>query len=65
MNTILEWFTGNSDVVFELVMALILILEIVVNLTPSDKDNSLLLKIKNVISFLFPNRRKGGGKHES
>jgi hypothetical protein len=65
MNTILEWFTDNSDVVFELVMALILILEIVVNLTPSDKDNSILLKIKNVIAFLFPNRRKGGGKHES
>ena len=65
MNTILAWFTGNSDVVFELVMALILILEIVVNLTPSDKDNSILLKIKNVIAFLFPNRRKGGGKHES
>jgi len=65
MNTILAWFTENSDVVFELVMALILILEIVVNLTPSDKDNSILLKIKNVIAFLFPNRRKGGGKHES
>tara|TARA_R110002020_G_scaffold130201_1_gene291376 strand:- start:264 stop:461 length:198 start_codon:yes stop_codon:yes gene_type:complete len=65
MNTILAWFTDNSDVVFELVMALIIILEIVVNLTPSDKDNSILLKIKNVIAFLFPNRRKGGGKHES
>ena len=65
MNTILAWFTENSDVVFELVMALILILEIVVNLTPSDKDNSILLKIKNVIAFLFPNRRKGGGNHES
>ena len=65
MNTILAWFTDNSDVVFELVMALIIILEIVVNLTPSDKDNSILLKIKNVIAFLFPNRRKGGGNHES
>lgn len=65
MNTILAWFTDNSDVVFELVMALIIILEIVVNLTPSDKDNSILLKIKNAIAFLFPNRRKGGGKHES
>ena len=65
MNTIVAWFTENSDVVFELVVALVLILEIVVNLTPSDKDNSILLKIKNVIAFLFPNRRKGGGKHES
>ena len=64
MNVILEWFGNNSDVVFELVMALVLLLEIVVNLTPSEKDNSILLKIKNVIAFLFPNRRKGGGKHE-
>ena len=63
MNTIFEWFTNNSDVVFELVMALVLLLEIVVNLTPTEKDNSILLKIKNVIAFLFPTRRKGGGKH--
>ena len=64
MNVIFEWFGNNTDVVFELVMALVLLLEIVVNLTPSEKDNSILLKIKNVISFLFPNRRSGGGKHE-
>ena len=64
MNVIFEWFGENTDVVFELVMALVLLLEIVVNLTPSEKDNSILLKIKNVISFIFPNRRSGGGKHE-
>jgi len=64
MNVIFEWFGNNTDVVFELVMALVLLLEIVVNLTPSEKDNSILLKIKNVISFIFPNRRSGGGKHE-
>lgn len=64
MNVIFEWFGNNTDVVFELVMALVLLLEIVVNLTPSEKDNSILLKIKNVISFIFPNRKAGGGKHE-
>lgn len=64
MNVIFEWFGNNTDVVFELVMALVLLLEIVVNLTPTEKDNSILLKIKNVISFIFPNRRSGGGKHE-
>ena len=64
MNVIFEWFGNNTDVVFELVMALVLLLEIVVNLTPSEKDNSILLKIKNVISFIFTNRRSGGGKHE-
>ena len=64
MNVIFQWFGENTDVVFELVMALVLLLEIVVNLTPSEKDNSILLKIKNVISFIFPNRKSGGGKHE-
>ena len=63
MTDILNWFQSNGDVVFELVMALILLLEIIVNLTPSDKDNSILLKIKNAIAFIFPNRKKQGGTH--
>ena len=63
MTNLFQWFQGNSDVVFELVMALILLLEIIVNLTPSDKDNSILLKIKNAIAFIFPNRKKQGGTH--
>ena len=63
MTNLFEWFQNNGDVVFELVMALILLLEIIVNLTPSDKDNSILLKIKNAIAFIFPNRKKQGGTH--
>ena len=63
MTDLFQWFQSNSDVVFELVMALILLLEIIVNLTPSDKDNSILLKIKNAIAFIFPNRKKQGGTH--
>jgi len=63
MTNLFQWFQSNSDVVFELVMALILLLEIVVNLTPSDKDNSILLKIKNAVAFIFPNRKKEGGTH--
>tara|TARA_B100001059_G_scaffold224882_1_gene251492 strand:- start:606 stop:800 length:195 start_codon:yes stop_codon:yes gene_type:complete len=63
MTNLFQWFQSNGDVVFELVMALILLLEIVVNLTPSDKDNSILLKIKNAVAFIFPNRKKEGGTH--
>ena len=63
MTNLFQWFQSNGDVVFELVMALILLLEIVVNLTPSDKDNSILLKIKNAVAFIFPNRKKQGGTH--
>ena len=63
MTNLFEWFQNNGDVVFELVMALILLLEIIVNLTPSDKVNSILLKIKNAIAFIFPTRKKQGGTH--
>ncbi len=63
MTNLFQWFQSNADVVFELVMALILLLEIIVNLTPSDKDNSILLKIKNAVAFIFPNRKKNGGTH--
>ena len=63
MTNFFEWFQSNKDIVFELVAALILLLEIIVNLTPSDNDNSVLLKIKNAIAFIFPNRKKQGGTH--
>ena len=42
---------------------LIAVAEIVVNLTPSEKDNSVLLKIKNLISAIVPNFKSGGGTH--
>lgn len=46
-----------------LVLALIALAEVVVNLTPSKKDNSILLKIKNLLGMFIPNVKKGGGKH--
>lgn len=47
----------------EIIFYVLLFLEVVVNLTPSEKDNSLLLKVKKLLGFLFPNLKKGGGKH--
>lgn len=41
--------------------AIILLVEAVVNLTPTEKDNSILRKIKKWVGLLAPNRRKGGG----
>ena len=46
-----------------IVVGLIAVAEIVVNLTPSEKDNSILLKIKNALAAIIPNFRKGGETH--
>ena len=46
-----------------IVVGLIGVAEIVVNLTPSEKDNSVLLKIKNALSAIIPNFKRGGGTH--
>ena len=48
----------------EIVAILILVAEAIVSITPSEKDNSILLKIKRVINLIIPNLKKGGGKHE-
>ena len=48
----------------EIVAILILVGEAIVSITPSEKDNSILLKIKRVINLSIPNLKKGGGKHE-
>ena len=47
-----------------LLLAFIALLEIVFRLTPSEKDNTILQKIKNFLDLIIPNFKKGGGKHE-
>ena len=59
MNWLMEHYTD----LIAIVVGLIGVAEIVVNLTPSEKDNSVLLKIKNALSAVIPNCRKGGGTH--
>lgn len=59
MNWLMEHYTD----LISIVVGLIGVAEIVVNLTPSEKDNSVLLKIKNALSAVIPNFRKGGGTH--
>lgn len=46
-----------------LVPALFILLEAVVRITPTEKDNSLLEKVKELFDFILPNLKKGGGKH--
>jgi len=51
----------------ELILALLIVVEVAVRLTPSTEDNSVVNKattlIRNLINFLIPNRSKNGGTH--
>ena len=47
----------------EIALALIGVFEIIVRLTPTDKDTSILAKIVWVINKLIPNNKKRGGTH--
>jgi hypothetical protein len=38
-------------------------IEVIVRLTPTTKDDSILAFIKNIIDSFIPNRRIGGGTH--
>lgn len=54
----MQWIIQNWEQIFTIIFALILVAEIIVNLTPTEKDNSILLKIKAIISAIAPNRVK-------
>ena len=45
-----------------LLAATVGVAEIVVNITPTKKDNSILNSVVKVIDALIPNNKKGGGK---
>ena len=50
-----------SDII-AILTGIIMILEIIFNLTPSTKDNSILLKIKSILALLAPNKVAGENK---
>ena len=39
-------------------------IEVIVRLTPTKKDDSILAFIKNILDSFIPNRRIGGGTHD-
>ena len=47
-----------------IVWSVIAILEVVVRLTPSEKDNSILNKVIWIVEKLIPNRGKKGVLHK-
>lgn len=47
----------------EAVTILLVVAEFIVRLTPTEKDNSIFNKIKNLLDLILPNYAKGGKKH--
>lgn len=54
----IRFLVQHYDEIIAVLTALILIAEIITNLTPSKKDNSVVLKIKKAFDSVFPNRAK-------
>lgn len=44
-------------------LGLIGVVEIVVNLTPTQKDNAWFIWLREIIQSIIPNRKSGGGTH--
>lgn len=59
--SIVEFFKTNW---IPLIGGILGLAEVVVRLTPSEKDNSILKKITDILFFFIPNLSKGGGVHK-
>lgn len=58
------WLNYVKSNFVTLAYALIAILEVIVRITPTERDNSLLSALKSLLDKLIPNRRVGGGTYE-
>ncbi len=59
MEAFWQFITGHLA---ELIFGFLAFAEIIVRLTPTKKDDSILNFIVTIIDALFPNRKKDGGK---
>jgi len=61
----MEVISQNIDKILYIALVLYAIAKLVVNLTPSEKDNDILVKvasfISKVVDAFVPNLKKGGG----
>lgn len=48
-----------------LLFAFLALTKIIVNLTPTRKDNKVFAKIDHLINSVVPNLKTGGGRHEN
>jgi len=56
---LIDWFTKN----WGYIVGALGIIEIIVRLTPSEKDNAYFAWFSNLLDSLIPNMKKGGGTH--
>jgi hypothetical protein len=49
----------------ESIIAIMAIIQVVVNLTPTEKDNGWFLWLRRIFDTIFPNLKKGGGTFEA
>jgi len=45
-----------------LLAALLAFIEVIVRLTPTEKDNTIFAIVKRIIDLFIPNRKKSGGR---
>lgn len=60
----MQWLMNNWTEIMAIMVALVPLLDIIVRLTPTKKDDTLLGFVKKFLDKFFPNRKKGGGTHE-
>tara|TARA_Y100001973_G_C5200366_1_gene337189 strand:+ start:2116 stop:2301 length:186 start_codon:yes stop_codon:yes gene_type:complete len=49
----------------ELLVAFLALVKVVVNLTPTEKDNQVFTYIDKIINSIVPNKNKKGKKHKN
>lgn len=59
----MEWVINNWAEILAILVALVPLLDIVVRLTPTKKDDTLLGYVKKILDTFFPNKKSGGGVH--
>ena len=47
----------------ELLIGFMAFIKIIVNLTPTEKDNKIFTWLDSIFDVIIPNYKKGGGKH--
>lgn len=52
-----------TENIYEIIGVALIAFELIVRLTPTEKDNSIYNLVKRIVDALIPNKKNGGGKH--
>jgi len=59
----MQWLMNNWAEIIAIMVASVPLLDIIVRLTPTKKDDTLLEYVKKFLDKFFPNKKIGGGTH--